>query len=163
MNKKLTDKNLINLNYKLSIFLILFVSVCSELFALENKILLQIDKEIITTQDILNEVKYLKFINSDFKSLDNNKIYLIAKNSLIREIIKENELKRILKKIDIKESFLEEFIINYFSKFNISSINELRQILNQNDLKLDKIKKKNYYSNYVERFNFSKIFKKCKN
>tara|TARA_X000000950_G_C13769802_1_gene600471 strand:+ start:164 stop:1120 length:957 start_codon:yes stop_codon:yes gene_type:complete len=142
MNKKLTDKNLINLNYKLSIFLILFVSVCSELFALENKILLQIDKEIITTQDILNEVKYLKFINSDFKSLDNNKIYLIAKNSLIREIIKENELKRILKKIDIKESFLEEFIINYFSKFNISSINELRQILNQNDLKLDKIKKK---------------------
>ena len=61
---------------------------------------------------------------------------------MIREIIKENELKRILKKIDIKESFLEEFIINYFSKFNITSINELRQILNQNDLKLDKIKKK---------------------
>ena len=56
MSKKLTDKNLINLNYKLSIFLILFVSVCSELFALENKILLQIDKQIITTQDILNEV-----------------------------------------------------------------------------------------------------------
>ena len=142
MNKKLTDKIFINFNYRLSIFFILFISLYSELFALENKILFQIDKQIITTQDVLNEVKYLKFINSDFKSLDNNKIYVIAKNSLIREIIKENELKRILKKVDIKESFLEEFIINYFSKFNISSINELTQILKQNDLKLDKIKKK---------------------
>lgn len=142
MNKKLTDKIFINFNYRLSIFFILFISLYSELFALENKILFQIDKQIITTQDVLNEVKYLKFINSDFKSLDNNKIYVIAKNSLIREIIKENELKRILKKVDIKESFLEEFIINYFSKFNISSINELTPILKQNDLKLDKIKKK---------------------
>ena len=114
----------------------------SQLFAMENKILFKIEKKIITTQDILNEVNYLKLINSEFKSFDNNKIYVIAKNSLIREIIKENELKRIFKKVEIKENFIEQFIIDYFSKFKINSINELKQILEQNNLNLDNIKKK---------------------
>tara|TARA_A100001011_G_scaffold319788_1_gene340031 strand:- start:853 stop:1710 length:858 start_codon:yes stop_codon:yes gene_type:complete len=109
---------------------------------MENKILFKIEKKIITTQDILNEVNYLKLINSEFKSFDNNKIYVIAKNSLIREIIKENELKRIFKKVEIKENFIEQFIIDYFSKFKINSINELKQILEQNNLNLDNIKKK---------------------
>ncbi len=142
MNKQLTDKISINFKYKISIFFILFIFAYSELLALENKILYQIDKEIITTLDILNEIKYLKFINSEFKNLDNNKIYEIAKNSLIRDIVKENELKKIVKKVDIEKDFLDKFIVNYFSKFNISSIKELRQMLELNDLKFNKIKKK---------------------
>ncbi len=142
MNKKLINRIFLSFKYKFSIFFIIFIIMFSQLFAMENKILFKIEKKIITTQDILNEVNYLKLINSEFKSFDNNKIYVIAKNSLIREIIKENELKRIFKKVEIKENFIEQFIIDYFSKFKINSINELKQILEQNNLNLDNIKKK---------------------
>lgn len=142
MNKKLINRIFLSFKYKFSIFFIIFIFMFSQLFAMENKILFKIEKKIITTQDILNEVNYLKLINSEFKSFDNNKIYIIAKNSLIREIIKENELKRIFKKVEIKENFIEQFIIDYFSKFKINSINELKQILEQNNLNLDNIKKK---------------------
>ena len=142
MNKKLINRIFLSFKYKISIFFIIFIFMFSQLFAMENKILFKIEKKIITTQDILNEVNYLKLINSEFKSFDNNKIYVIAKNSLIREIIKENELKRIFKKVEIKENFIEQFIIDYFSKFKINSINELKQILEQNNLNLDNIKKK---------------------
>ena len=142
MNKKLINRIFLSFKYKISIFFIIFIFMFSQLFAMENKILFKIEKKIITTQDILNEVNYLKLINSEFKSFDNNKIYVIAKNSLIREIIKENELKRIFKKVEIKENFIEQFIIDYFSKFKINSINELKQILEQNNLSLDNIKKK---------------------
>jgi len=144
MNKKLINRIFLSFKYKFSIFFIIFIFIFmfSQLFAMENKILFKIEKKIITTQDILNEVNYLKLINSEFKSFDNNKIYVIAKNSLIREIIKENELKRIFKKVEIKENFIEQFIIDYFSKFKINSINELKQILEQNNLNLDNIKKK---------------------
>ena len=142
MNKKLINRIFLSFKYKFSIFFIIFIFMFNQLFAMENKILFKIEKKIITTQDILNEVNYLKLINSEFKSFDNNKIYVIAKNSLIREIIKENELKRIFKKVEIKENFIEQFIIDYFSKFKINSINELKQILEQNNLNLDNIKKK---------------------
>ena len=144
MNKKLINRIFLSFKYKFSIFFIIFIFIFmfNQLFAMENKILFKIEKKIITTQDILNEVNYLKLINSEFKSFDNNKIYVIAKNSLIREIIKENELKRIFKKVEIKENFIEQFIIDYFSKFKINSINELKQILEQNNLNLDNIKKK---------------------
>ena len=40
----------------------------------ENKILFKINNEIITTLDLLNEIKYLKTINTDFKEFDQNKI-----------------------------------------------------------------------------------------
>jgi len=142
MNKILINRISLSFKYKFSIFFIIFIFMFNQLFAMENKILFKIEKKIITTQDILNEVNYLKLINSEFKSFDNNKIYVIAKNSLIREIIKENELKRIFKKVEIKENFIEQFIIDYFSKFKINSINELKQILEQNNLNLDNIKKK---------------------
>ena len=142
MNKILINRISLSFKYKFSIFFIILIFMFSQLFAMENKILFKIEKKIITTQDILNEVNYLKLINSEFKSFDNNKIYVIAKNSLIREIIKENELKRIFKKVEIKENFIEQFIIDYFSKFKINSINELKQILEQNNLNLDNIKKK---------------------
>ena len=57
--------------------------------ALENKILIKVDNEIITSLDINNEINYLLALNKNIQSLDKQKIYDIAKNSLIRENIKK--------------------------------------------------------------------------
>ena len=48
--------------------------------SVENKILFKINNEIITSLDLLNEIKYLKTLNTDFKEFDQDKIYEISKN-----------------------------------------------------------------------------------
>ena len=52
-------------------FLIILTSFKST--AVENKILLKVNNEIITSIDILNEIKYLNLINSEFRILINLK------------------------------------------------------------------------------------------
>ena len=68
--------------------------IFSNLLAIENKILFKVDNEIITSIDILTEIKYLKIINKDFYKTPKNQAFEIAKRSLVREKIKEIELKK---------------------------------------------------------------------
>ena len=68
------------------LFLILFLG---NVQALENKIILKIDNEIITSIDLLNEIKYISTLNPSIKNLDKNRLKLIGKKSLIKEIIKK--------------------------------------------------------------------------
>ena len=59
----------------------LYISVLqNSILAIENKILLKVDNEIITSVDILDEIKYLNSINKSLDGLDKNKIYQIARN-----------------------------------------------------------------------------------
>ena len=55
--------------------------------AVENKILLKVDNKLITSIDILDEINYLKSINQNINKLENNKIFEIARNSLIKDKI----------------------------------------------------------------------------
>ena len=66
--------------------------------AVENKILFKINNEIITSIDIYNEVKYLKIMNKEIINLEEEKIYEIAKNSLVKDKIKEIEVLKNIKK-----------------------------------------------------------------
>ena len=53
-------------------FLIFFFSF-NNLFSLENKILLKIDNDIITTIDLYNETNYLLALNKELKNLEKKK------------------------------------------------------------------------------------------
>ena len=74
---------------------IIFFFLLGNLHALENKILIKVNNEIITSLDINNEINYLIALNKKIENLDKEKKYNIAKNSLIREKIKKIELKTI--------------------------------------------------------------------
>mgnify|MGYP001457957648 CR=1 FL=1 len=142
MNKKLKDKNFIYFHYKIFIFLYILISSPTQVLSFENKILFKIDNNIITTIDILNEIQYLKILNKDFENFEKDKIYKIAKNSIIRDFIRESETKKYFKKSSSDEKFIEKFALEYFSKLNLNSIEELEKYLLRNNLKLDYIKKK---------------------
>ena len=131
-----------NFKKSLSIVLCILILFPSQIFALENKILFKINNETVTTIDIFNEIKYLTFLNKEFKKFKQNEIFEIAKDSLIKEKIKEIELKKFFKKIELDEKFIEKFAINYFSKFNINSYQDLEKLLIANKLKIEVIKKK---------------------
>lgn len=142
MNKKLRDNNFLIVRFKIFILLYFIVLLPNKILAFENKILFKINNNIITTIDILNEIKYLKLLNEEFKNFEEDKIYIIAKNSIIKDVIRENELKKFFKKIELNNKFVEKFILEYFSKLNFNSVEDLEKFLIKNDLKLDYIKKK---------------------
>ena len=132
------------MNFKKSLTIILYVLALfpSQIFALENKILFKINNETVTTIDISNEIKYLTFLNKEFKKFKQNEIFEIAKDSLIKEKIKEIELKKFFKKIELDKKFIEKFAIDYFSKFNINSYKDLEKLLTANKLKIEDIEEK---------------------
>ena len=142
MNKKLKGNCFIDFNFKILIFVCILISLPTKILALENKILLKINNNIITTVDVLNEIKYLKLLNKNFKNLEQDKIYKIAKNSAIKDMIKENHLKKFFKEIELDEVFVEKFILDYFSRYNFSSIEDLEKFLIENNLKLSFMEKK---------------------
>ena len=121
------------------IFSIIFFSFS---LAMENKILFKVNNEIITSMDILTELKYLGIVNKDLKKTTNNQAFEIAKRSLIREKIKEIELKKLLKKIEVEEKFLNNLLIGYFKSINIKTISEFEKFFVSQDINPNLIKKK---------------------
>ena len=66
---------------KLKVFFIIFFYsiLINGSIGLENKIVLKIDKEIITSLDIDKEIRYLVALNPNIENIENNKLYKIAK------------------------------------------------------------------------------------
>ena len=127
-------------------FIILYF-VCSLLLninvnSFENKILLKVNNEIITSIDILNELKYLQIINEEFRGLDKEETFKISKNSVIREKIKEIEIKKIVNEITVEDKILNNLLLNYFKEFEIKTISELDKFFLGNNIDPNTIKKK---------------------
>lgn len=117
----------------------LIITICN---SVENKILFKVNNEIITSLDILTELEYLKTINKEFKKIDNNKAFEISKNSLIREKIKEIEIKRITKEIKIKDKILDNVILDYFKELEIKSILDLNKYFISKEINPNLIRRK---------------------
>ena len=121
------------------IFLIL---INKQANSIENKIVLKIDNEIITSLDIKKEARYLITLNPNTKNLSNDQIYLISKNSLVREKIKKKEILKNFEIINIEQDILKELIKNMFDKLNINSRDEFISYLNKNKLTIDHVEEK---------------------
>ncbi len=121
---------------KKKIFIILiFCFFSNNLFA-QSKIVISliINNQPITNIDILYEANYLTALNPSIQNLNKKEILSIAKESLIKEKIKEEELKKhfnlneknihvenILKTIYLNLNFNnKEQLESYLSQFNIS-------------------------------------------
>jgi len=110
--------------------------------SIENKILFKVNNEIITSLDIFNEIKYLKTINEQFRNTEKKQAFEIAKRSLIREKIKQIEIKKSVKEIIIEDQFLNDLIINYFKEFRIETISDFENYFISMNIEPDLIKKK---------------------
>lgn len=109
---------------------------------LENKILLKIDREIITTVDIANEIGYLQALNKNINNLDQNTLISIAKNNLIKDKIKQIELLKNLNKLEIKRDHLKFLIKNIYLKIGLANLEEFKIYLKNYGLKIEMVEKK---------------------
>ena len=121
------------------IYSLLIINYCN---SVENKILFKVNNVIITSLDIFNELEYLKIINKEFKKIEKEKAFEISKNSIIREKIKEIEIKRVIKKIKIEDKILNNIIISYFKEFEVSTISEFENFFLSKNIDPNVIKKK---------------------
>ena len=109
--------------------------------AIESKIIVKINDNIITNIDIKNEANYLRALNPNLKTLKENKIFEIAKSSLIREKIKELETSRLNQNI-ISKDYLESVIEKIYKNIGLKSKNEFINHIANFNISISSVEKK---------------------
>ncbi len=138
MIKKINQKFFI----KLTVVLFYCFLVYSNSNALENKILFKVNNEIVTSIDVINEIEYLSLLNNNLKSLDKEKIFEIAKNSLLREKIKTIELSKTVKISEIDQKYTNVLLEQFMKKLNLKSKDEFKNLIKTKDLQFKSIEHK---------------------
>ena len=131
------------MNLKIFFLGIFFIFIhVSNANTIENKILFKVNNEIITSLDIYSEMKYLRILNNEFENIAKEKAFEISKNSLIREKIKEVEIKKLIGEIKIKDDVLDKIILSYFKDLKIKSISEFKKFFSKRSINPKLIRKK---------------------
>ncbi len=145
---------------KLKIFLlfILFFSFIQNSYAETIVIKVKIQNEIITNLDIENEKKYLIFLNPKLSKLEPIRLDNLAKNSLITEIIKKNELQKFFD-FGKNKNLINAIENNLLQKKNIKNVNDFKKILKKQKIEYDNVKKKLLIEALWNRLIYEKYFK----
>ena len=131
-----------NLKQNLIIIFLLFISFFNNALAKENKILVKVNNEIITSVDILNEINFLSFLNKEFENINKNQQIQIAKNSLIKEKIKYLEILKFKTNLNLKNENFEKIMKNYFRNQNIQNLEDLEILINNKNLDMEFVREK---------------------
>ena len=121
------------------VFTLIFLKKTSN--AIENKIILKINKDIITSVDVFNEARYLKTLNKNLINIDNEEIINLAKNSLIREKVKEIEISKY-PNVEVNTEYLNSIIKNIYLNLGLKSKEEFVTYLEINKIDLNIVEKK---------------------
>lgn len=159
MIKKISNNKI---TYILLFFLFLYLSAfSSKANTTESKIILKINDSIITNIDIKNEANYLKALNPNLVNLENKKISQIAKNSLIREKIKEIEISK-LDNQKISAEYLDSVIKSIYTNIGINSREEFLRYINNLNIKILDIESKLLIEALWNRLIYKKFYSKIK-
>jgi peptidyl-prolyl cis-trans isomerase SurA len=120
----------------------IFFIYSSSSFSIENKILVKIDNQIITSLDVENEYKYLIALNPNLKNSEKEDIFQLSKRSIINERIKKIEIEKNFNNPQIPEKFLDIILQNVYLKIGIENINDFKKYLALNDIDFENVKNK---------------------
>ena len=130
--------------FKVVSLIYLFIILCSNIsYGNEKyKIILRVNDEIVSNYDVEKEINYLTTLNPQILNIPTSEIKKFAKQSLIREIIKRDE---VAKYFDVNQESLENLIPlakNLYTNLNIDSIEEFKIYLKKYNLELNDVLKK---------------------
>lgn len=107
----------------------------------ETNIVIKVNNEIITNIDIENEIRYLVALNNELKETSEEILKNLAKQSVIKEKIKKNEVSKYFK-FNSSQELLDTVIKSYYTKLGIDSLENFKIYLQEYDLELDIVKNK---------------------
>ena len=110
--------------------------------SLENKILVKIENQIITSLDINNESKYLVALNPSIKNTSNEEIIKLSKRSIIQEKVKKIEIDKNFDNPKIPQEFVDQILTNVYSRIGFSSPDDFKKYLINNNIDFETVKKK---------------------
>ena len=127
---------------RIVIFVILLINLfLPKVYANDGSfIVLKINDQIITNIDLKKEKNYLIALNNELKKLKQSEIEKIAKESLIREKIKENEVNRYVLEVDAK--YVDGIIKTFMSRLNLETEQQFNEYLKSFNLTNEDVKKK---------------------
>lgn len=96
------------------LIILIYLSIIAVSFAKIN-IIASVENEIITNYDVLRESRYLKVLNPNLNNLDINQISNLAKQSLIKEIIKKKEISKFFN-LEKENLFVDDRLANLLIK-----------------------------------------------
>ena len=111
-------------------------------FSLENKIILKIENQIITSLDVKNEYRYLIALNPSLKNSKEEDLIQFSKKSIIKEKIKKIEIKKNFPNPKIPKKFLEKILQNVYSKIGIANLEDFKKYLTINNVDYENVKDK---------------------
>jgi peptidyl-prolyl cis-trans isomerase SurA len=109
--------------------------------SIESYISFKVNNEIITNIDLDTEYRYLIALNNELKKTNKKTLLRLAKESIIKEKIKKNEIQKFYK-FKQSEDLLNSIIENYYKKLGMENFNDFKNYLNENNLDLEVVKNK---------------------
>lgn len=118
------------------LIILLFCIISNKLFA-QDKIFisLTINNVPITNLDIIEEANYLSALNPGIQKINKKEVLSIAKASLIKEKIKEQELKKHFN-LNEENEYVDNILKQIYSSLNIESKEEFKNYLIKFDIEL---------------------------
>ena len=125
---------------KLFIFFIISFLFFNFTKSQEIIIISKVDGKIITNIDIEIEKKYLLLLNNNLNELSENEFFELAKNSLIREIIKKKEINKSFNQQSEKTK--NKIIENFYNRLGFDNKNEFIKFLDIKNISFKNLKEK---------------------
>ena len=110
--------------------------------SIENKILIKIENQIITSLDVNNEYKYLAALNPNLKNSDTNDVIEFSKKSVLQEKIKKIEIEKNFNNPIVPREFLEQILQNVYSRIGLTNLEEFKNYLLINNIDFENVKNK---------------------
>ena len=123
-------------------FALIAIFQSTNAFGLENKILIKIENQIITTIDINNEYKYLVALNPNIKDLKKDDIIELSKKSILQEKIKKIEIEKNFNNPKIPQQILDQILQNVYSRIGITNLENFNKYLEINNIDFKSVKNK---------------------
>ena len=134
---------MIRKNLKIISFIVfIFFQTVINAVSIETKIILKLNNEIITNLDIETEYRYLLILNQKLRDVDDKTMFKVAKQSLIKEVIKKNELNKYLNLKKEKNDLVDQTIEGLYLKLGLKSKNDFKIFLKKAKLNFDDIYEK---------------------
>ena len=126
----------------ISFIIVIFFQTVVNAVSIETKIILKLNNEIITNLDIETEYRYLLILNQKLKDIDDKTMFKVAKQSLIKEAIKKNELDKYLDLSKEKNDLVDQTIEDLYQKLGVKSKNDFKIFLKQAKLNFEDVYQK---------------------
>ena len=136
-------------------FIILFFQIYS-VNSSNVKIVTKVNSEILTNIDIENESKYLLILNANLKNLNKNELYELSKNSLIRQILKKEEVEKYFK-LEKHSQLGEKLLKENYTALGFENKEKYSNFLNKEGFSVEDFKRKIINRKTLEFFNLRKI------